>query len=78
MGEFPSCNPNWPQVIIFIYIEGHIFDTRFSLTLHLMAVGGSAHTFFKGLLLEKSLSAKNRQKIPIPRSAESKSRVMYP
>jgi hypothetical protein len=51
-----------------------------SLTLNLTAVGGSAHTFFKGLYLEKSLSAKNQQKICIPRktSAESKSRVMYP
>ncbi len=50
------------------------------LTLNLTAVGGSAHTFFKGLYLKKSLSAKNRQKIRIPRktSAVSKSRVMYP
>ncbi len=50
------------------------------LTLNLTAVGRSAHTFFKGLFLKKSLSAKNRQKIPIPRKmpAESKSRVKYP
>jgi hypothetical protein len=27
IGEFPSCNPNWPQVIIFIYGGSHIFDT---------------------------------------------------
>jgi hypothetical protein len=51
-----------------------------SLTLNLTVVGGSAHTVFKGLLLKKSLSAKNRQKIPIQwkTSAESKSRVMFP
>ncbi len=50
------------------------------LTLNLTAVGRSAHTFFKGLLFKKSLSAKNWQKIPIPRKmyAESKSRVMFP
>jgi hypothetical protein len=43
-------------------------------------MGESAHTFFKGLYLKKSLSVKNRQKIRIPRktSAESKSRVKYP
>ncbi len=47
--------------------------------LNLTAVGRSAHTFFKGLFLKKSLSAKNLQKIPIPRKmpAESKSRVKY-
>jgi hypothetical protein len=50
------------------------------LTLNLTAVGRSAHTLFKGLLLKKFLSSKNRQKIPIPgkTSAESKSRVMFP
>ncbi len=50
------------------------------LTINLTAVGRSAHTFFKGLLFKKSISAKNQQKIPIPRkmSAESKSRVKYP
>jgi hypothetical protein len=50
------------------------------LTLNLTAVGGSAHTSFKDLKLKKSLSAKNRQKIPIPQktSAESKSWIMYP
>jgi hypothetical protein len=44
-----------------------------------MAMGRSAHTVFKDLLLKKSLSAKHWQKIYIPRktSAELLSRVMY-
>jgi hypothetical protein len=58
-----------------IFVELLLF-----LTLNLTAVGGSDRTLFKGLLLKKSLSARNRQKIPFPRktSAESKSRVMFP
>jgi hypothetical protein len=55
-------------------------DTLHILTLTLTAVGGSAHTFFKGLYNSISLSAKNRQKISIPQksSAVSLSWIMYP
>jgi hypothetical protein len=61
-------------------LRGLTLASKYCLTLNLTAVGRSAHTFFKGILFRRSLSAKNRQKIPIPRktSAESKSRVKYP
>jgi hypothetical protein len=50
------------------------------LTLSLKAVGRFAHTIFEGLFLKKSLSAKNRQKIPNPQKtpAESNSWVVNP
>ncbi len=45
-----------------------------------MAMGGSAHTIFKGLYLKKSLSANNLQKSSIPwkTSAEYMPWVIYP
>jgi hypothetical protein len=68
--------------LLQIVPQHHFYQTKVikSLTLKLTTVGGSAHTFFKGLYIKKSLSAKNQQKIPIPykTSAKSKSRVMYP
>jgi hypothetical protein len=72
--------PIWQTKGVAIDLTDRKCGNSLILTLNLTAVGRFAHTIFKGLFLKKSLSAKNRQKIPNPQktSAESNSWVVNP